>query len=186
MSDPEQFKGFASPWTFGQKVVLLAWGASWKIFCSWTPKPFNGWRLIWLKIFGAKIHGTPFVHPRARIQIPWNLTMHHRSCLGDRANAYSLGLVQIGAFSCVAQEAYLCTGTHDFDSLEMPLITKPIIIGEWAFIGARAFIMPGIEVGSCAIVGAASVVTRNVLPNQIVGGNPAKVLKTRPGNPGKK
>ena len=44
------------------------------------------------------------VHQRARIAIPWNLTLHDRACLGDRANAYSLGPIEIGARATVAQE----------------------------------------------------------------------------------
>jgi acetyltransferase-like isoleucine patch superfamily enzyme len=61
----------------------------------------------------------------------------------------------------------------------MPLLTKPIVIGEWAFIGARALILPGVKIGARAIVGAGSVVRKDVLPGQIVAGNPARVLKTR-------
>jgi putative colanic acid biosynthesis acetyltransferase WcaF len=64
-------------------------------------------------LFGAKIYGTPFVHQRARIAIPWNLTLHDRACLGDRANAYTLGEIEIGPRVRAAQEVYLSTGTHD-------------------------------------------------------------------------
>jgi putative colanic acid biosynthesis acetyltransferase WcaF len=144
------------------------------ILCSWTPKPANFWRLFWLKVFGAKIFGRPFVHQRARIQIPWNLIMHDRSCLGDRSNAYSLGIIEIKEHATVAQEAYLCTGTHAFDNPARNLITSPIIIGAHAFIGARAFIMPGINIGEYAIVGACSVVTKDVGAHGVVKGNPAK------------
>lgn len=50
------------------------------------------------------------------------------------------------------------------------------IIQEFVSIGANATILPGLTVGSYAIVGAGSVVTKNVLPHQIVVGNPAKVI----------
>ena len=119
-------------------------------------------------------YGTPFVHQRARIQIPWNLILHHQACLGDRANAYSLGVIEIEAGATVAQEVYLCTGTHAFDQPAMNLVTSPITIGANSFIGARAFIMPGVSVGRRAIVGACSVVTRNVAPGSTVAGTPAR------------
>jgi len=64
---------------------------------SVDPKPFNPWRLFWLRVFEAKIEGTPFVHSPPRIAIPSNLTLHDRACLGDRANAYSLGEIEIGS-----------------------------------------------------------------------------------------
>ena len=47
----------------------------------------------------------------------------------------------------VAQEAYLCTGTHDFKDPSLQLITKPITIGKNSFIGARAMILPGVRIG---------------------------------------
>jgi putative colanic acid biosynthesis acetyltransferase WcaF len=164
---------YHSPWTLNQRIKMVLWEYAWQLFCSWTPKPANRWRLLWLKLFGAKIYGKPFVHQRARIQIPWNLTLHDRAALGDRANAYSLDKIEIHEHATVAQEAYLCTGTHAFDQSSKNLVTAPIIIRAHVFIGARAFIMPGIEIGEQAIVGACSVVTKNVIPYTIVAGNPA-------------
>src|SRR5688572_8769954 len=108
-----QVTAYSSPWTLDQRVRMLLWESCWRLFCAWTPKPFNAWRLFWLRLFGATVNGRPFVHQRARVQIPWNLTLHHRACLGDGAVAYSLGAIEIKAHATVAQEAYLCTGTHD-------------------------------------------------------------------------
>ena len=171
-----QISQFSSPWTKGQRFKMLAWEYTWLILCSWTPKPANAWRIFWLKLFGAKIYGHPFVHQRARIQIPWNLILHDRSALGDRANLYSLGIIEIHENATVAQEAYLCTGTHAFNKPSKNLVTASIIIGKRAFIGARAFIMPGINIGEDAIVGACSVVTKNVQPKTVVKGNPASSI----------
>ncbi len=168
-----------SPWSVGERVRMMLWEYCWLVFCRWTPKPFNRWRLLWLRLFGATIHGLPFVHQRARIQIPWRLTLHDQSCLGDRANAYTLGEIEIEAGGIVAQEAYLCTGTHDFDDPRLPLTTKKITIRRGAFIGARAFVLPGVEVGERAIVGAGSIVTSNVEPSTINAGNPCRLLRRR-------
>ena len=79
----------------------------------------------------------------------------------------------------VAQEAYLCTGTHDFKDPSFQLITKKITVEDNAFVGVRAMIMPGIKIGKNAIVGAQSVVTKNVKPNQIVAGQPAREIGLR-------
>jgi putative colanic acid biosynthesis acetyltransferase WcaF len=169
-----QASPYESPWSFREKVGMLLWQICWPLFCGWTPKPLNGWRLLWLRLFGATVRGQPFVHARARIALPWNLTLHDRACLGDRANAYSLGRIELHEASTVAQEAYLCTGTHDFSSPTLSLQTAPISIGRGAFICARAFILPGITVGEKAIVGACAVVTRDVPAGTKVVGNPAK------------
>ena len=169
-----QTSAYASPWSFLQKVKMALWQMSWGLFCAWTPKPLNPWRLLWLRIFGAKIFGYPFVHQRARITIPWNLTLHDRACLGDRAHAYSLGEIEVHEDATVAQEVYLCTGTHQFENPKRPLQTAKITIGPGAFICARAFLLPGVNIGARAIVGACAVVTRDVPDGAKVAGNPAR------------
>ena len=133
-----------------------------------------------LKTFGANLSGMPFIHSTAKIQIPWNLKMQHRACLGEYTNAYSLGKIEILEGATVAQEAYLCTGTHDFKDPSLQLITTPITIGENSFIGARAMILPGVSIGGRAIVGAMSVVSKDVPDHHIVAGNPATKIGKRP------
>jgi putative colanic acid biosynthesis acetyltransferase WcaF len=177
--NPEQKTAYDSPWPESQRLVRVLWEFCWMVFCAWTPKPLNEWRLFWLRVFDAKIHGSPFVHQRARILIPWNLTMHDRACLGDRANAYTLGEIEIGARATIAQEAYLSTGSHDFSQTAMPLVTAKITVGEDAFVGARAFLLPGVTIGARSVVGACSVVTHDVPENVIAAGNPCKVLRPR-------
>lgn len=177
--NPNQTVAHHSPWSAEEKFWRALWEICWLFFCVWTPKPANAWRLFWLRAFGAKLHGTPFVHQRARIAIPWHLTMHDRACLGDRANAYSLGEIEIGARATVAQEVYLSTGSHAFDQPGIPLVTAKITIGEDAFLGARAFVLPGVNIGARSIIGACSVVTKDVPENVIAAGNPCVVLKSR-------
>lgn len=174
-----QADAFASPWTRREQIRMLLWEWVWLLACAWTPKPLNRWRLTILRLFGARLEGTPFVHQRARVQIPWRLTMRDRACLGDRANAYSLGEIEIGARATVAQEVYLCAGTHDFLDPALPLRTATVRIGDDAFIGARAFILPGVTIGARAVVGAASVVTRDVPADVYAAGNPCRVLRPR-------
>ncbi|MBA3831745.1 MAG: putative colanic acid biosynthesis acetyltransferase [Chthoniobacterales bacterium] len=177
--DREQASQFSSPWSAGERFRRILWEFCWIFFCIWTPKPANPWRLFWLRVFDARIDGIPFVHQRARIAIPWKLTLHDRACLGDRANAYSLGEIEIGARAVVAQEAYLSTGSHDFTRASCPLVVGKITIGEDAFVGARVFVMPGVTIGARAIIGACSVVTHDVPNDVVAAGNPCRVLRPR-------
>jgi putative colanic acid biosynthesis acetyltransferase WcaF len=172
---PKAARG-SSPWSLLYRIRLFLWASSWTLLCRWTPKPLNPIRVAVLRIFGAKISPGAFIHQRARIAHPWNLTMGVGACLGDRAQAYSLSLIDIQAGATVAQEAYLCTGTHDFSQSTYPLTVSPIVIEPDAFVGARAFVLPGVTIGRGAIVGACSVVTRSVPPYATVAGNPARPL----------
>ena len=105
--------------------------------------------------------------------------MKHRACLGESANAYSLGRIEILEGATVAQEAYLCTGSHDFSDPALQLIVNKITIEPHAFIGVRAMIMPGVKVGKNAVVGAMSVVTKDVPSDQVFAGNPARKIGER-------
>ncbi|MBI2513421.1 MAG: putative colanic acid biosynthesis acetyltransferase [Opitutae bacterium] len=169
-----QLPGRSTPWSFSQRLAAGAFDLAWALLCGWTPKPLNPWRLFVLRVFGAKIVGTPFVHQRARIALPWNVELHDRACVGDRTNLYALDRITLGAGALVAQEAYLCTGTHDVADTEWPLMTAPIVVGERAFVGARAFVLPGVTIGTNAVVGAMSVVTSDVAAAASVRGNPAR------------
>jgi putative colanic acid biosynthesis acetyltransferase WcaF len=167
---------YASPWSVRQRVAMQLWDVWWAATCRWTPKPFNAWRLFWLRLFGARLEGRPFVHPRARITIPWNLTMEDRACLGDGAHAYCLGRIVLQNGCTVAQEAYLCSGTHDFSHPDRPLQTGPITVEAAAFVGARVFVLPGVVIGTGAVIGACSVVTRDVAPHTVNAGNPCRFI----------
>lgn len=169
----------SSPWPFKERFMILLWSFAWPMFCGWTPKPLNAWRLFWLRLFGCRIDGTPFVHQRARIDMPWHITLHDKSCVGDRTNLYALGEIELGTNCVVAQEVYLCTGTHDFNDPNMALVTAKISVGSNAFIGARAFVLAGVQIGEGAIVGACSLVTRSVEPWNIVAGSPARFRRMR-------
>lgn len=173
---PDQNVAQESPWSGRNRLARFLWEICWFALCRWTPKPANSWRLFWLNVFGARIEGKPFVHQRARIEIPWHLTLHDRACLGDRANAYSLGEIEIGPRATVAQEVYLSTGSHDFSHPALQLVTAKITIGADAFIGARAFILPGVVIGERSVVGACSVVTKDIPPDVTAAGNPCRVL----------
>lgn len=71
------------------------------------------------------------------------------------------------------------TGGFDKTVLEQPLYTKPVKICQGAFIGINAVIMPGVTIGKHAVVGANSVVTKDVPDYAVVAGAPAKVIRER-------
>jgi maltose O-acetyltransferase len=59
-----------------------------------------------------------------------------------------------------------------------PLTTAPVIIENGTWIGARSVVLPGVTVGAGSVVASGAIVTRNVPPNTLVGGVPARVLRT--------
>ena len=143
---------------------------------------FWWWRWLLLRIFGAKISYSSHVYSSVKIWAPWNLEMYSGSCLGPNVICYNQAKVVLEENACVSQYSYLCTAGHTTDEVnnaETSLIIGDIVIKKSAWIGTRAFIGLGVEIGEGAIVGATASVYKDVEPWTIVGGNPAKFIKKR-------
>lgn len=162
-----------SPWSFSKRCKMVLWEWTWNLFCRWTPKPANPWRVFILKSFGATITGHVFVHQRARIEHPENITLREQVCIGDRAHLYALDRISIGSGTIIAQESYLCTGDHDLTLPHKPLVTAPIVIGKNCFIGLRATILKNVTLGDDCIVGANALVTKSFPDHLTLTGVPA-------------
>lgn len=132
-----------------------------------------------LRCFGARIGSHVQIHPSARIFIPWNLEIGEWSSVGFDALLYNLGPLKIGSKVTISQRAHLCGGTHDFRQPSMPLVKSEIVIGDEAWICADVFVGPGVSIGNSAIVGARSVVVKDVAVSMVVAGNPARVVRSR-------
>jgi putative colanic acid biosynthesis acetyltransferase WcaF len=85
----------------------------------------------------------------------------------------------IGNQVIVSQGTHLCTGSHDYESKNFQLITKPIIIHDNAWICTECFIGPGVIIGEGSVIGARSVVNKNQAAWMVSAGNPARPIKPR-------
>jgi acetyltransferase-like isoleucine patch superfamily enzyme len=101
---------------------------------------------------------------------------------GIRAKIYPC---RIGEHVMMGPEVVILDRNHRFDDPARPIgeqgetESMPPVIGNNIWIGVRAIILPGVRIGDGAIIGAGSVVTKDVAPYTIVGGNPAKVIGFR-------
>lgn len=136
-------------------------------------------RVLMLRMAGAHIAWNCNVHPSVKIEYPWRLTMGSLSSLGEKSWAYCLDKITIGEKSCIGKEVNLITGSHDITSTDFHLITKPITIGNGVWITTRATVLMGVTIRDYSIVANNTVVTKNIEPCMIVGGNPARVIKQR-------
>lgn len=112
------------------------------------------------------------------------ITIGERSWVGPYCVIYGNGGVDIGRDVMIAAHTLITSVGHEHESLEVPMMHQPlrlapVRIEDDVWIGARCTLLPGITVGRGAIVGAGSVVTRDVAPWTIVGGTPARVVGQR-------
>lgn len=89
------------------------------------------------------------------------------------------GGIKIGEYVSISSETWLVTGLHDINDPQFTALYRPIVIGNYVWIGVRATILAGVTIGDGAVVMAGAMVTRNVPPYTVVGGVPAKIIKQR-------
>ena len=156
--------------------VLWSFGA---VVFRWSPRPCFGFRRWLLRQFGAKVGHHVHIYPSTKIYFPWNLKIGDLSSIGEWALIYNLGVVTIGDRATLSQNVHVCAGTHDYTDAALPLIKTPISIGQSAWVCADAFVGPGVCIGEGAVVGARSVVVKNIPAWTVAAGNPARVIKKR-------
>ena len=141
--------------------------------------PFSGLKCAILRLFGAKIGRGVYAKPGLRVKFPWYLTVGDHCWLGEDAWIDNLAPVTIGSHVCVSQDAYLCTGNHDWTAPNMKLFRRSIVLEDGSWVGARATVCPGVTLREGAIAAAGSVVMKDVPAYQIWAGNPAAFSKYR-------
>lgn len=179
LSDFKRYK-YVDTLPASNKLKRLVWGLVWLIAFRPTPRwVLHGWRRGLLRFFGATIGPGCRISPSCRIWAPWNLEMGSYSVLGEQVDCYTMDKICIGSKVAISQRTFLCTGSHDASSLLRPLTTAPITIGDHVWIAAECFVQPGIRVGEGAVVGARSLVTRDLPEWSICVGSPCKPIKPR-------
>ena len=166
-----------SSFSRSHRLARGLWQLSWLLLARWTPRPLHAWRVLVLRAWGARIGAGCLVYADAVIWVPWQLTMGDGACIGDRAEIYNVAPIALGARAVVSQQALLCAASHDHRRDDFPLTSAPITLGVRAWVAARAIVLPGVTIGDGAVVGAGSVVTRDVAAGCTVAGNPARVLR---------
>lgn len=143
------------------------------------PFKLSGLKCAVLRFFGANVGRGVVIKPRVSITFPWKLTLGDHVWLGEESWLLNLAPIVIENNVCISQRAFLCTGNHDYKSPAFDLVTKPIRVGEGAWIGACAFVGPGVKMGSHAVLAAGSVATKELEPFGIYQGNPAMLARRR-------
>ena len=165
--------------SLGNRFYRLLWNFFYILIFRFSPTPLHWWRAFLLRLFGAKIGHRVNIYPGVKIWAPWNLEIGEESGIANGVTLYSQGKITIGKRAVISQGSHLCAGTHDFNDPGMPLITKPITIGDHAWITAEVFVHPGVSIGEGCVVGARSVVTKDMPEWTICAGFPCLPIKDR-------
>jgi putative colanic acid biosynthesis acetyltransferase WcaF len=136
-------------------------------------------RVLLLKLFGASVDEGVVIKPRVRVKFPWKLSIGRNAWIGEGVWIDNLAQVSIGPNACISQDAYLCTGSHDWSAATFDLIARPISVGAGAWIAARATVAPGVVMGEGAVLALGSTATSSLEAWGVYAGTPAIRLRSR-------
>ena len=123
------------------------------------------------------------------VNIERNAVFSRRVTLGDHSgigvNAKIYGECHIGRYVMMGEDVTIITRNHAFSRTDIPMMhqgfgeDQPVTIDDDVWIGDRVLILPGVHVGRGSIIGAGAVVTKDIPPYVIAGGNPARIIRKR-------
>ena len=119
-----------------------------------------------------------------KVIMPEKLSIGAHSKVLNNVNLDCRGGVFIGNNSQIGYQSLIITANHNFKKSDELIINQgmdynPVSIGNNVWIGARVIVLPGVTIGDGAVIAAGSVVAKDILPNSISGGVPAKFIQKR-------
>jgi len=177
----QRLKSFKLPKGFRGKsgwYVQLWWLVQSTLFAM-SPQFMYGWRVMLLRLFGAKVGEGVIIRPSVRVTYPWKVKIGNHVWIGDLAELYSLGEIDIGDDVVISQKSYLCAATHDYTKTSFDMMDKKITIEDQVWLATDVFIAPGVTIGRGALIGARSSVFSDMPEDMICVGSPAKPVKRR-------
>jgi acetyltransferase-like isoleucine patch superfamily enzyme len=141
--------------------------------------PLHSVRNLIYRMSGMKIGKRSTIHTGARFFQPNNIVIGEGSIIGEKVLLDGRDKLTVGNNVDIASEVMIYNSEHDINSDDFSPIKAEVEIKDYAFIGPRVIILPGVTIGKGAVVAAGAVVTKDVDKMAIVGGVPATVIGTR-------
>lgn len=136
-------------------------------------------RALFSELTGKQIDESFFMFPPFYTDCGKNLTIGKNVFINSGCHFQDQGGITIGDGSQIGHKVTLATLNHGIAAEDRrTLYPAPIVTGKNVWIGASTTVVPGITIGDNAVVGAGSVVTKDVPANTIVAGVPAKVIRS--------
>ena len=110
---------------------------------------------------------------------PQPMSVGEHTIINRRCTLDGRGGLQLGCNVSLSPEVMLITSSHLKDSPDFAVEDKPIVIEDYVWVGSRATVLPGVTIGTGAVVAAGAVVTKDVPAYAVVGGVPAKIIGER-------
>lgn len=145
------------------------------------PHKLSEIQALFSRIIGKPVDESFALFPPFYTDFGKNITVGKGVFINSGCRFQDQGGITIGDDSLIGHNAVLATLNHEMDPAHRKdMHPAPIVIGRRVWLGANVTVTPGVTIGDGAVVAAGAVVTRDVPANTVVGGVPARVLKTIP------
>ena len=134
---------------------------------------------LWRRLLRVTIGTHTSVHRGCRFYRPNGVSVSDNTVINREVLLDGRMGLQIGNNVSISEGVAIFTLEHDPNSADFESRGAAVLIQDYAFIGARAIILPGVTIGQGAVVAAGAVVAHDVAPYTIVGGVPARVIGQR-------
>jgi maltose O-acetyltransferase len=141
--------------------------------------PFHTFRNFVFVLSGVKMGSGSTIHMGCKFFDPRGVSIGRDTKIGERSFLDGRAPLSIGDHVDIASEVMIYNSEHDLESSDFKAVESKVKVGDYVFIGPRAIILPGVEIGKGAVVAAGAVVTKDVASFSIVGGVPAEVIGER-------
>ena len=177
----QNLKDFSLPKGFRGRSAFTCqlWWIVQSLLFSTSPQFMYRYRAFLLRLFGAKIGKAVKIRPSAKFTFPWKVVIGDYSWVGDGVIFYSLGDIELGKNVVISQKTYLCTGTHDYKQSSFPIYSQKITIEDEVWVASDVFVSPGVKIENGVVVGARSLVTKDLAAGGIYIGSPAIKVSQR-------
>lgn len=159
------------------KVQL--WWMVQSIFFALSPQFMYGFRNFLLRLFGATIGKNVLIRSSVIITYPWKLSVGDNTWIGEQTYLYNLAPITIGSNVSISHRSFFNTGGHDYNKTTFDIFAKPIVIEDECWITSEVTISPNVTIGKGAIIGARSLVLKDMPSGMICYGNPAIPIRER-------
>jgi acetyltransferase-like isoleucine patch superfamily enzyme len=135
---------------------------------------------LYRRLFRIDVPSDSIIYWKCRFFKPDCIHVGHHTIIGTGSFLDGRMGLCIGNNVNIAAEARIYTMEHDIADPDFAAIGEPTSICDWAYLGARVTVLPGVRIGEGGVVAAGAVVTKDVEPWTMVGGVPARFIKERP------
>lgn len=180
-----KLRAVAKRWAPARLVAVVRWrrdvwsDARLRLLAEVGRVPSHAFRNAAYRRAGMTLPRSTVIHWRAEFYAPERIVIGAHTVIGDSAFLDGRAGLTIGENVNLGSHVSVYTRQHDIDAPDFAEVGGPVAIDDYAYVGSHAIILPGVTIGCGGVVGAGSVVTRDVEPYTFVAGSPARFVRRR-------